>query len=166
MNLDSKVRIAVIGTGWWATTAHIPGLLESQQVDVVLIDPNPAALQFAASNFGLTHAYSSLNEALYACPDLIGAIVAVPHHAHYEVGRAVLENGLHLLIEKPMTLFADHARQLIDLAEARQLHLMVGYFYPYIPIFQEARSRMEDGQIGEIEYITCNMSSMTIEDRK
>jgi predicted dehydrogenase len=161
--MDSMMKIAVIGTGWWATTAHIPGLLELSDVDVVLIDPNPDALKAAASNFGITHAYSNLNDALDACSDLKGAIAAVPHHAHYEVGRAVLESGLHLLIEKPMTLYAAHAKQLIELADAHGLHLMVGYFYPYLPLFRLACSRMEAGLIGDIEYITCSMSSMTIE---
>lgn len=161
--MTSKVKVAVIGTGWWATNAHIPGLKEHPQAEIVLVDPNTSALQAAASHYEIPAAYTSLKDALAEHPDLSGAIVAVPHRAHYEVGREVLESGLHLLIEKPMTLYAKHARHLVELAEEKHLHLVVGYFYPHTLVVQEARKRMEDGLIGDIEYITCSMSSMTIE---
>ena len=156
-----KVKIAVIGTGWWATNAHIPGLLNHPQAEIVLIDPNPLALERAAQHFGLTAAYPGLKDALADHPDLRGAIVAVPHRFHYDVGREVLESGLHLLIEKPMTLYAKDARHLVELADARGLEIMVGYFYPQTALYQEARQRVE--AIGEIEYITCHMTSLTIE---
>jgi predicted dehydrogenase len=165
--MPSKVKIAVIGTGWWATNAHIPGLLEyADHADVVLVDPNPAALQAAASHYHLSEAdaaYPSLKAALAQHPDLKGAIVAVPHRFHYEVGREVLESGLHLLIEKPMTLYARDARHLVEIADARGLEIMVGYFYPQTALYQEARKRVDDGLVGDIEYITCSMTSLTIE---
>jgi predicted dehydrogenase len=137
--MPSKIKIAVIGTGWWATTAHIPGLLNHPQAEIVLVDPNPDALNAAASHYHVDRAYPSLKEALAAQPDIKGAIVAVPHHAHYQVGREVLVSGLHLLIEKPMTLYARDALHLIELADARGLEIMVGYFYPHTALYQEAR---------------------------
>src|SRR5690349_21144026 len=85
------VKIAVIGTGWWATNAHIPGLID-YGADIVLVDPNPAALQAAASHYHLSAAYPNLKAALVDHPDLKGAIVAVPHRFHDEVGREVLES--------------------------------------------------------------------------
>ncbi len=159
-----KVKIAVIGTGWWATNAHIPGLLKHPQAEIVLIDPNPLALAAAASHYHLeASAYPSLKDALAAQPDIKGAIVVVPHRFHYQVARDVLESGLHLLIEKPMTLYAQDARHLVELADARGLEIMVGYFYPHTALYQEARKRIDDGLIGDIEYITCSMTSLTIE---
>lgn len=161
--MNPKVKIAVIGTGWWATAAHIPGLLEHPQAEVVAVDPNESALQTAARQYNLSLTYTNLADALHAHPDIQGAIVAVPHHAHFETGQRVLENGLHLLIEKPMTLFAWQARRLVELAAARNLHLMVGYFYPHLELVQEAIKRVEASSVGDVEYVTCNMSSMTIE---
>ncbi len=161
--MPAKVKIAVIGTGWWATHAHIPGLLEYPDVDVVLIDPVPEALKAAADHYGVSAAYPGLAAALAEQPDIAGAIVAVPHHAHFQVGRDVLVSGLHLLIEKPMTLYARDAAQLLQLAGAGHLHVMVGYFYPHTELYREARKRVDDGLLGEVEYITCRMSSLTVE---
>jgi predicted dehydrogenase len=120
-------------------------------------------LQRAASSYDIPHAYASLEAALSHHPDILGAVVAVPHRAHYQAAREVLESGLHLLLEKPMTLFAQEARSLVDLAAEKDLHLLVGYTFPYEVPAQEAKKRIEDGLLGELHYITCSMSSMTIE---
>ena len=120
--MTAKARIAVIGTGWWATNAHIPGLLNHPQAEIVLIDPNPAALAAAASHYHLeASAYPSLKTALAAQPDIKGAIVVVPHRFHYEVGREVLESGLHLLIDARMTQVGhvDEQIRLMHLLQSR-----------------------------------------------
>ncbi len=161
--MSQKVKIAIIGTGWWATTAHIPTLKQNPRAEVILIDPNPAALKAAADRYDVSFAYANLDDAAHAHPDLNGAIVAVPHSAHYEVGKAVLDRGLHLLMEKPMTIHAWQAKALVDLAKSRGVQIMLGYTFPYLSPVQEARKRVDNGLLGDLEYITCSMSSMTIE---
>jgi len=161
--MSTKATIAVIGTGWWATQAHIPSLLKNPRADVVLVDTNPAALKAAADKFGISCCYTSLGEALQQNPNLKGAIVAVPHRAHYEAGKEVLENDLHLLMEKPMTVYAKEAKKLVDIADKKGLQILMGYPYPYLEPLREARKRVDDGLLGDIEYVTCSMTSMTIE---
>jgi predicted dehydrogenase len=161
--MPEKTKIAVIGTGWWATTAHIPALKVNPRAEIILIDKNPQAVQAAAEKYDVKAAFTSLPEALHAHPDLKGAIVAVPHAAHYPVGKEVLESGLHLLMEKPMVLHAKEAKELVELAEARKLEILMGYTFPYMAPLEEAKKRIDDGLIGDIEYITCSMTSLTIE---
>src|SRR5258708_314949 len=163
--MADKAKIAVIGTGWWATTAHIPSLKENPRAEIVLVDKNPAALKAAADKYDIknTFTFTSLAEAVAKHPDLRGAIVAVPHQAHFAVGKDVLENGLHLLLEKPMVLYARDARALVDLAAQKGLEIQIGYTFPYLEPLQQARKRVDDGLLGDIEYITCSMTSMTIE---
>ncbi len=161
--MNNKVKIAVVGTGWWATAAHIPALVANPRAETILVDKNPRALKAAAQKYDINHTYSSLDAALKDQPEIKGAVVAVPHQAHYEVGKEVLEKGLHLLMEKPMVLYAKDAKALIDLAEKKGLQLQVGYTFPYLEPFQVARKRVEDGLLGDLEYVTCSMSSMTME---
>ncbi len=161
--MSTKAAIAVVGTGWWATQAHIPSLVNNPRVDVVLVDKNPDALKAAADTYGINHCYTSLAEALKQTPNLKGAVVAVPHRAHYEAGKEVLESGLHLLMEKPMTVYAKEAKELVDLADKKGLQILMGYTYPYLDLLREARKRIDDGLLGDIEYVTCSMTSMTIE---
>ncbi|PJF41579.1 MAG: gfo/Idh/MocA family oxidoreductase [Chloroflexi bacterium] len=161
--MASSLKIAVVGTGWWATQAHIPALLENPRATPVLVDTNPDALQRAANKYQIDAAYTSLNDALDAHSDIAGAIVAVHHSAHYTAAKGVLENGLHLLLEKPMTLRAKDAKALVELAERQQRQILIGYTFPYLAPMQAAKKRVEDDLLGDIEYVTCSMSSMTIE---
>lgn len=163
MNLLEKTKIAVIGTGWWATNAHIPTLRANPHADMVLVDKNPQVLNAAATKYEIASAYTSLSDALNAHPDIQGAIVSVQHAAHHTVGMEVLEAGLHLLMEKPFTLYAKEARDLVQTAERKGVEIMLGYTFPYLDPVQRARQYVADGLIGEPEYITCSMTSMTIE---
>ena len=161
--MNQKTKIAIIGTGWWATQAHIPALLQNPHSELIIIDQNPEKLQITAQAYDLQFAYSSLADALSEHADIRGAIVAVPHRAHYRVAQEVLENGLHLLLEKPMTLFAADARSLVELAKMKGVEILMGYVYPYLEPVRTAKKLLEGGVLGDIEYITCCMSSMTIE---
>lgn len=162
--MSEKANIAVVGAGWWSTTAHIPALNQHPRIGkVVLVDQNPAAAAAAAQKYDLQYTYTSIQEAKAAHPDLHGAVVAVPHHAHHAAGKAVLEQGLHLLMEKPMTLYAWEAKELVTLAEQKNLQILMGYTFPYLEPVRQAKRYMDEGLLGTLEYITCSMSSMTIE---
>ncbi|MEO0562488.1 MAG: hypothetical protein AAF125_10255, partial [Chloroflexota bacterium] len=69
----------------------------------------------------------------------------------------------HIMLEKPMTLFTKEAKELVDIAEAKNLEILIGYIFPYIDTIVEAKRYMDEGRIGDVEYITCSMSSMTVE---
>jgi len=159
----AEIKLAMIGTGWWGTQFHIPALIANERVDFVLVDKNPDALQAAADNYKLVHAYTNLPDALNDHGDIRGAVIAVSHHAHYAVAKEALNSGLHIMLEKPMTLFAKEAKELVDIAAEKQLEILVGYIVPYIDTMAQAKRYMDEGNIGEVEYITCSMSSMTVE---
>src|SRR5215813_10686665 len=96
-----KARIAIIGTGWWATQAHIPAVKANPLAELVaLADTRPEAVARAAVGTGAT-TYTDYREML-AKEQLDGAIISVHHAAHYEITRDCLAAGLHVLVEKPM----------------------------------------------------------------
>lgn len=161
--MSDKAKIAVIGSGWWATTAHIPALVANPRAEVVLVDTLIEKAQAAAARYDVRGAYASLADARSEHPDLVGAVIAVSHSAHYAAAKQALEAGLHVLIEKPMVLYARHARELVDLAARQGVEILMGYTFPYTEPMQEAKKRMDDGLLGDIEYVTCSMSSMTVE---
>lgn len=71
--------------------------------------------------------------------DLIGRVdvasVAVPAKGHYEVARDLLEAGIHVLVEKPITRTVAEARELVELARKRDLILQVGHLERFNPAF-------------------------------
>ena len=132
--MPDTARIAVIGTGWWSTTAHIPALEANPNADLVaLADVRSDVLDKAARHFGVERTYTDIHEML-AQEQLDGVVIAVWHAAHYEAARACLEQGLHVVLEKPMTLLAAHARHLTELSRERGCQLIIGYPWNYNPM--------------------------------
>ena len=118
--MNQKARIAVIGTGWWATYTHIPGLQANDNAELVAIcDSDPQRLDAAAEAYHIEKCYRDVAPML-AQENLDGAVIATNHASHYPLAKRCLEAGLHLMIEKPMTLDASEARALLELAQQKQ----------------------------------------------
>ena len=78
--------------------------------------------------------------------------IVLPSDLHYEVSRAVLESGRHLLLEKPMTLSIAHCRELIELARARGRVLAVGHELRLSSLWGKVKELVDAGAIGEPLY--------------
>lgn len=151
----SKARIAVVGAGWWATTAHIPAVQADPNAELVAIcDRDPEKLKAAAAAYGVTTTYTDLDEML-AHTQLDGAIVVTNHASHYVVAKRCLEAGLHVVIDKPMTLYAWEAKTLVELAATQGRELLVGYPYNYTPYAIRCREVIQSGELGKVQYINC-----------
>jgi predicted dehydrogenase len=148
--MSDRARIGVVGTGWWATQHHIPSLKAYEGAEVVaLADPDEAALGKAARTYDVATTILDPRE-LYTSGLVDGVVIAIPHVYHYEHVRAALDAGLHVLIEKPMTLRADHAYDLVARAEAAGRTLMVGLTYQHTRAAQRLRKAVQAGEIGEV----------------
>jgi predicted dehydrogenase len=158
-----KARIGVIGTGWWSTTAHLPGLKANPHADLVAVaDTRPEALKSAADKYGPLKTYTDFREML-AQEQLQGVVVCVNHAAHYEVARACLEAGLHVMLDKPMVLVAREAHDLLNTARARGVELIIGYPWNYTDITRRARDIVQSGELGGVQYVSSLFTSMVIE---
>jgi predicted dehydrogenase len=156
----TKVRVGVVGTGWWATQHHIPGLLAYEHCDVVaLADRDPVNLTRAAEVFGITRTYDD-HRALLDAGDLDCVIVAVPHAYHYEIARDSLDAGLGCLVEKPMVLRAAEAWDLVSRSRARDLPLVVGYTFQFTRAAERARRAVGGCEIGELLLVSGLFASM------
>ena len=154
-----KARLGFIGAGWWATANHMPVLAQRDDVEMVAVCRiGKDELQQVKEKFGFSYASEDYREVLENC-ELDGVIVASPHTLHYEHARAALEKGVHVMCEKPMTTEAGHARELVRLAAANGLHLMVPYGWHYKPFIQQAKELLDGGAAGAIEYVLCHMAS-------
>jgi len=152
--MSNRVRVAVVGTGWWATYAHIPGLLQHQSAKLVaLCDRDRAKAEMTAVAFGIDKAYDDVGVML-AHEHLDAVIVATNHASHYRVAKPCLEHGLHVLIEKPMTLNAAEAKELVTLATAHQCEISIGYNANYSSYAQRAREVLKSEILGPVQYVS------------
>jgi predicted dehydrogenase len=87
--------------------------------------------------------------------DLDAVTIVTPHTLHYDQAKACLERGLHVLIEKPMVTDIGHARDLVELADERDLMVQVGYQRHFHPAFRQMRDLVVSGAIGELRSVNC-----------
>ena len=157
--MSEKLRIGLIGAGWWTTDYHLPGLAARPEVEVAaLCDPQAARLARAAEAFQVGRTYADYHEML-AKESLDGVIIATPHATHFPIARDCLEAGQHILLEKPMTLYARDARELVRLATQGQREIMLGYHSMYIQHARRAREVISTGDLGPVQYVDSSYSS-------
>lgn len=159
----SKVRVAVIGCGWWSTRAHLPALAANPDALIAAIaDPDRQRRDRAGDRFGVGARYADAAEML-AMERLDAAIVATPHATHAALARLCLDRGLHVLVEKPLTIDPLDAHDLVVRAAATGRELIVGYPYHYVPQFAELRDRLGAGTIGRPELLMGLFASVARE---
>jgi predicted dehydrogenase len=127
-----KIRIAVIGAGYMGGF-HAGKFAASAAAELVaVVDADAARAARVAGELGCAHA-TDFRELL---PDIDVACVAVPTGKHYEVARACLEAGVHVLVEKPLSRTLAEADALLELARAKALVLQVGHLQRFNPAFR------------------------------
>ncbi len=148
-----KARIGIIGTGWWATAAHLPGLAAHPDAEIVgLVDLDINKAQQTAERFGVERVFSNHHDLLALGLD--GVIVVTPHHTHYPLVRDSLLSGADVLVEKPMVVEAAHARELVQIAKQGGRHLHVGYPYPHTRHSRLLREMTLRGDLGELHLVS------------
>jgi predicted dehydrogenase len=82
--------------------------------------------------------------------DVDAVVVATPVRTHYQLARLALLAGKHTLVEKPLTASVEEAEELVELAKAQELILMVGHTFEYNPAVNELKKLIESGDLGRI----------------
>lgn len=143
------VRFGLIGCGAWGSF-HARTIAKTGQLVAIaeVSDKNRAAAQ---AEHPATAVYADYREMLKH-EKLEAVDVVVPPHLHYEVAKAVLEAGCHLLLEKPMCLDLDHCSELIALAKAKNLALAIGHELRISSLWGRIKQMVEAGAIGDPRY--------------
>jgi predicted dehydrogenase len=121
--MAEQVRIAVVGSGYFGRF-HANHYSRNPRAKLVaVVDADEARAQAVAAEFG--------GEAVSNYRSIIGRVdaasVSVPTPLHYDIARNLIEAGIHVLVEKPLTDSEETGRALTKLAEARKAVLQVGH---------------------------------------
>jgi predicted dehydrogenase len=92
-------------------------------------------------------------EDLLKDPEIDVVYVATTHNFHYANAKMALEYGKHLLVEKPFTIHAGEADELIEIARSRGLFLMEAIWTRFLPSWMKIRELIQAGLIGEVRFI-------------
>ena len=146
------LKVGAIGYGYWG-----PNLIRNfvelpTSVVVAVADLDEKRLQHVRERHPqipiTTHDHRELFDL-----GLDAVVVATPPQTHFKIVRECLENGLHVLVEKPLTLTSADARGLIRIAEERDRRLMVGHTFEFNPAVRALKDMIDAGELGDIYYI-------------
>ena len=148
----SSIGLAVIGAGYWGpnlvrTAAATPALRLEWLCD--LDEERAQAVLGRYTTVKTTASY----ERVLADPAVAAVAVATPAATHFDLVRAALEAGKHVLVEKPLTSSVSEGVKLAGLAERSGLALMCDHTYCYTPAVRRIREFIRAGEIGEVQFV-------------
>lgn len=155
MSAPSPIRWGILGTGNIAVQ-FAGGLAVIPDADLVAVGSRAQDTSDAfGDEFGIPRRHSSY-EALAADGDVDVIYVATPHSFHRDHSILCLEHGVAVLCEKPFTINAGQARDVVEVARKRGLFLMEAMWTRFIPAVVVAREWIAEGAIGEPRLVAAD----------
>jgi predicted dehydrogenase len=148
---NQKIRYAVVGAGWIAQAAFMPGVHHtgnSEMVAIVTGDEKKAKELSKKYGIEKTYNYSEYDELLRS--DEVDAVyLALPNDMHVDYALRALRAGKHLLLEKPMAETEEDCRAIVQAAVENGCKLMVAYRLHFEPTTLQVIDLVRSGKIGE-----------------
>ena len=157
--MSDNLRVGVVGAGWWAVVNHMPILKSRSDVELVAVSRlGSTELAKVQATFGVPYASEDFATMLNEAP-MDALVIASPHNLHGAHAIAALEKGIHVLVEKPMTVSAVEARAIASLASAKGLHVLIPYGWNFKPFFAQAQRLVRAGRVGRIRHVSAQMAT-------
>ena len=149
------MNFAIIGLGYWGKNYY--RILNSND------NINLAAVVDSNQNInldeGIKH-FPNIEDLLNSEINIDAAIIATPTISHYEITKKLLNKGIHVLVEKPLSTKADEASELINLADEKNLILLVDHTFLYNEAINFAIKNIQDGEIGLLLHINFERTNL------
>ncbi len=145
------MKYAVIGAGWAAREAHLPGFTAAGQQVAAICDVIETPAKTLAAKHGIPKIYADWREMIETeKPDAVS--VCLPNVMHREPVLFALEHGAHVLCEKPLACSVAEAEEMFSAAEKAGRILMAGQSWRFDAGSHAIRRVIDAGELGEIYY--------------
>lgn len=145
------VKIGILGAGMIGKV-HARHFGEAEGAEVVAIaDAFPAAAQNAAAQFGIPKVHEKPDD-LLADPDIEAVVLGVPNKLHDVCAIQAMDAGKHVLVEKPMGITAEAAKNIVRKQQETGKVVMVAHQMRWGPVPQAIKQQADDGAFGRIYY--------------
>jgi predicted dehydrogenase len=148
----AKVRVGIIGAGRFAQ-AHLDAYRQDGRAEVVaLCRRDPAELAAARERWQVPHAFTDYRN-LLALDEVEAVSIVTPTDTHFRIAMDAIDAGKHVLCEKPLTLFAEESRLLLDAAERRGVVHAVNFNLRGRTAVGSLRNYLSQGFVGELYHL-------------
>lgn len=145
------IKIAIIGYGYWGTNlVRNFSATKDCSVDTV-VDFRAERLEIIKRNHPNIKVTQHTDD-IFNNNEIDAIVIATPVFTHFDLAKKALENGKHVLLEKPMTATVAESEQLIELAAKKNKILMVDHTFLYTGAVQKMKQLIDNGEIGKIQY--------------
>jgi len=145
------IRVGIIGYGYWGpVVARNFQATDGCQL-VAICDVNSRAQERATKDHPGIQVISDASE-IVRSSHIDAVAVITPVWTHFEFTKAALENGKHVFVEKPFTSSSSEALELIDLAAAKNLQIMVDHTFLFTGAVRKIRQLIDEGVLGKLYY--------------
>ena len=145
------LNIGVIGYGYWGPNLvrNISSIDRASLVSVC--DLNPDSLKKVSRIYPDIEVTTDCNQ-IISSPKIDAIAIATPVFTHYELARKALENGKHVFVEKPFTSSVAQAEELIELADRKNLTIMVDHTFLFTGAVQKIKELINEDVLGNLYY--------------
>lgn len=160
------LSVAVLGTGF-GRKVHVPGLQAHPHTRVIgIFDRDPQKAAAVAEELGLSRSWHEV-QAVLRDPTVEAVCISTPPHLHHDMAQQAIQAGKHVLLEKPITLSVDQARQLRQLAIHHQVVVIPDFEFRCVPSWQALDRLLQERWVGSIRSVnlTWQVQSRAKPDR-
>ncbi|ODM95427.1 Trans-1,2-dihydrobenzene-1,2-diol dehydrogenase [Orchesella cincta] len=162
---SEPTRWGILGAGqishdWSVAMSTLP---PTEHKIVAVAARNAESAQKFAKLHGIPKVHKSYED-LAKDPEIDVVYIGVIHTEHLRIGKMVLDNGKHLLCEKPLCMNVKETKELVDYARKKKLFMMEAIWSRFFPAYFKLREELEKGTIGEVMQVRVEMGLAFPED--
>jgi predicted dehydrogenase len=147
------VRVAVIGLGAIAQTAHLPVLAKMRGVQIAaLCDNDLGKARALAQRFGVPDTYGDIEDLLEA-QGIDAAVVATPNHLHEPHALSALRAGVHVMCERPFALTSRGVERILTAATRAGRKVFVANNHRFRSEVQTLHAFIHGGELGKVHSV-------------
>jgi predicted dehydrogenase len=160
-----KLKFGMIGgTGGFIGSVHRKAACFDEMAEMVCgaFSRNPEKNLQSGTGFGIEKSRIYDDYRLMAQKEkgeIDFAVVVTANNSHFDVCKAFLEQGIHVMCDKPVTTEAARAEELLRITKEKNLLFAVSYSYMGYPMIHQAGELIKSGEIGDIFQIVCEYSA-------
>src|SRR5690625_2430135 len=147
-----KIKFGICGLGFAGSVLMAPIMRRHPNAEIVsACDVNEEVRESFGEAYGIP-VFASLDE-MIGNVDLDAVYIASPHQFHCEQVIEASKHGLHIIVEKPLTLSLEEGKQMIEATEKAGVHLVVGTSRSHDPVIRTMRHIIDSGEVGKVSML-------------
>lgn len=150
-----SINLAIIGAGKWGMN-HVKTANGILKEDLSWVCDMNEGTKKKLEDLGISAKFTTEINDIIKDENINAVIISTSAETHFQIAKKCLENGKNVLVEKPITLVTNEAKELLRIAESKKLKLMVGHILLYHPAILKIKDLLDKGSLGKLQYIYSN----------